>query len=484
MNIHSKKHNKLQRDIRRWWQYEDPFAERPNQALVYRDDSDYKVVIAGRRWGKTVLGCCWAINIARKSDEGLVWIMGQTAREVKKYYLKPIKERLRYLGFNVDEDPNHEIDVKFKMGNDPVIELKNIHGNWSTIELKSYNNEAALVGSGLDGLLMDEFRYMRDPDTFNEQLFPSLTDRDGKLLIISTPHGRDYLFNLYMMGQDVKNNPLYNSDWKSWVFDSYDNVYIKDKIDKMRKTMPPALFRQEYLCDFNVTSDTVYVEYNYEIHGVKNIQIDYSLPLLLSFDFNRKLMTTTVSQIRDGVKEAYINEHGIKIKEQDKVINVIKSINTTNTWTKQQCEEIHRWLREIKWTGDIILYGDASGHHQSSQSEDTNWEIIERYFNRTNDYHNYETSNPKVEKRVDAVNMKLCNMSGEIGIFVDIDNALPIIKDFEQMTRDESGKIEKEKLEKQGYNHNVENFGYMVWKEFPINEEIDEPLWMNAEAFI
>ena len=194
-------------------------------------------------------------------------------------------------------------------------------------------------------------------------------------------------------------------------------------------------------------------------------------------------MTTTISQIRDGLKVSYTNENDIEIQEQEKVINVVKSINTTNTWTKPHCEEIHRWLRDIKWTGDIILYGDASGHHQSSQSEDTNWEIIDKFFNRANDYHNYETSNPRVEKRVDAVNMKLCNMDGEIGIFVDVDNALPLVKDFEQITRDKSGKIEKEKLEKQGYNHNIENFGYMVWKEFPISDELDEPIWMSESVF-
>lgn len=484
LSISTRLKNAEKRDIRRWWNYRDIFEDRPHQKEIFLDKRRFKVVIAGRRWGKTVLGTEWLIKKAIESDEGLCWALAQNLATVKKYYLRPIKERLKYLGFNVSQDKDKEFDCEIKYGNAPEIRIKNKFGNWSTIEFMSYNQDDAIVGRGLDALLLDEFRFMKKPEIFQEHLFPCLTDRHGELLIISTPHGRDNLYNLYWLG-NKKENPKSDTSWKSWLFTSYDNQYIKDEIEEVKRTMPNDKFRQEFLCEFDVVQDRVYNEFDYLTH-VKKLKLDDSLPLNISWDFNKRIMTTTISQIVDGKKEPYLNEKGKLIEEQDKVIHALYSFNTTgDTNTQRHCKQLLQWLQEKNWTNDIIMYGDATGKMGSANSNSSSWTIIENMFSHIpNVFYANENSNPLREDRVDAVNAKLKNVENKIGIFLDEDNCQPLIKDFEQVDRDKSGKIRKEYWEKLDYNHNADNFGYMVEVEFPVNIEDLSDVWINSNMFV
>lgn len=473
------------RDIRRWWLYKNVFEDRPSQQEVFYDDTRFKVIIAGRRWGKTVLGTEWIIKKAYEADEGLCWVLAQNLATVKKYYLRPIKERLKYLGFNISNDKDKEFDCEIKYGNAPEIRIKNKFGNWSTIEFMSYNQDDAIVGRGLDALLLDEFRFMKRPEIFDEHLFPCLADRHGELLIISTPHGRDTLYNLYWLGNKSE-NPNSDKNWRSWKYTSYDNQYLKNEIDELKRTMPNDKFRQEFLCDFDVVTDRVYNEFDYLTH-VTNLKLDYTLPLNISWDFNKRIMTTTISQIVDGKKEPYLNSKGILIEEQDKVINALYSFNTTgDTNTFRHCKKLIQWLTDINWTGDVVMYGDATGKTGHASSNTNSWTIIENMFAfKKNVYFANENSNPQREDRVDAVNAKLKTVENKIGIFLDEENCQPLIKDMEQIDRDKSGRIRKEYWEKLGYNHSVENFGYMVECEFPVNNN-DElaNVWVNSDMFV
>jgi hypothetical protein len=198
------------------------------QIEIYNDPHRFKVVCCGRRFGKTRMCSYITIVKALSKPEQVVWIVSpkyaQTAimwRMIKKYlpkaYVKDIKE------------------------GELVIELI----NGSTIWAKSADNPDALVGEGLDLLIMDEAARVK-PDAWEIALQPALSDRQGEAIFISTPKGKNWFYNIYLRG-------LSHEEYKSFNYPSVANTTIQNfakEIEARRQTTPELIFRQEYLAEF------------------------------------------------------------------------------------------------------------------------------------------------------------------------------------------------------------------------------------------
>ena len=499
--IHNKKlianRQPVHRDLRAWWKYKNVFAERPEQAEIFFDDSPNKVVVCGRRWGKSVLMDETAIHYAMTIDNAVCWIVGPNNPLARPVHWDKIKYRLEYLGYNIyarkDMPRNctvHDASMH--------IELLNLHGGWSHIYVKSAVKEESLVGSGLDFLGIDEFRYL-PMGLFEEQLYPSLTDRNGKLLITSTANGRDELYDLYMRGNNSYDT--YIPGWKSWLYWTETNPYVPmQKVKEAQRTSPPKVFEQEYHCNFDTAQGLLYYNFDPTRH-LKELEINYDLPLNLSFDFNFGLQTTTVSQIVAGdveynalklkLKEAQISDNPNKeeikylqqqiadypIKEQEYVINVIKTINTKNCWIDTHCENILKWLRGIQWTRQIYFYGDYTGSYRGSATPTNNWSIIKSKFAEYNPRLLLSPA-PVEEVRYDAFNKKLLDIvDDEIGIYfnnkklsefssIEQYETKAMVKDLTGIFTEADGHLNKRKWEKKGLTHNSDNLGYLILKEF------------------
>ncbi len=176
--------------------------------------------------------CAYIVIIqALLKEERVIWIVSpkyaQTAimwRMIKKYlpkqYIKDIKE------------------------GELVIELV----NGSTIWAKSADNPDALVGEGLDLLIMDEAARVK-PDAWEVALQPALSDKKGSAIFISTPKGKNWFYNLYLMGN---NEELY-PEYKSFNYPSFANTTIEgftDEVLRRKETTPELIFRQEYMAEF------------------------------------------------------------------------------------------------------------------------------------------------------------------------------------------------------------------------------------------
>lgn len=125
-----------------------------------------------------------------------------------------------------------------------VIELL----NGSTIWAKSADNPDALVGEGLDLLIMDEAARVK-PDAWEVALQPALSDKQGSAIFISTPKGKNWFYNLYLMGTNESQYPEY----KSFNYPSYCNTTIEgfaEEIERRKETTPELIFRQEYMAEF------------------------------------------------------------------------------------------------------------------------------------------------------------------------------------------------------------------------------------------
>ena len=118
--------------------------------------------------------------------------------------------------------------------------------------MRSADNPDSLRGEGLDFVVLDEFAYM-PPVTWPEVIRPSLSDRQGKALFISTPRGRNYFWELYQRG--IRGD----GEWMSWQLPTSANPYIDPReIEAARVELPEIIFRQEYLAEFIDNSGSVF----------------------------------------------------------------------------------------------------------------------------------------------------------------------------------------------------------------------------------
>lgn len=115
--------------------------------------------------------------------------------------------------------------------------------NGSSLQFFSAERYDNIRGFTFDYLICDEFAFM-DEAAWTEVLRATVLVRGKKILLISTPKGKNHFYHLYQLdGQ--------NEQYKSFTATSYDNPLINPtEIDDARKTLPDHVFRQEYLAEF------------------------------------------------------------------------------------------------------------------------------------------------------------------------------------------------------------------------------------------
>ena len=195
------------------------------QLEIQRDPRRFKIVRAGRRFGKTKLG---VREIVRYGLEGgRAWWVAPTYK-----LAKPGWRDLRYLA---DQIPGAEVrrgsmEILFPGGAEAAI--------------RTAQDPSNLRAEGLDYVVLDEAAYQPE-DVWWESLRPTLIDHAGDALFISTPAGvQGWLYELWRAHE---NNP----DWGLHHYSSYDNPFLdKAELDGLREEMGELLFAQEIMGEF------------------------------------------------------------------------------------------------------------------------------------------------------------------------------------------------------------------------------------------
>lgn len=102
-------------------------------------------------------------------------------------------------------------------------------------------------------VIVDECAHIRGlEDIWTQELRPSLSDRKGGAVFISTPYGYNYFHTLYAMG-------LNGGEWQSWKYPTATNPRIDPaEIETARMELPEIIFRQEYLAEFITSEGAVF----------------------------------------------------------------------------------------------------------------------------------------------------------------------------------------------------------------------------------
>jgi len=160
----------------------------------------------------------------------MVWVVAPTLDLADKVY--------REIGIAVAERLRHRV-VEMK-AHDKRLVLRNIGGGISEVRAKTADNPVSLLGEGLDFLIVDECARLR-PTIWSSYLSQRLIDKDGSALLISTPRGKGFFYDMWRRGQDGR-DPHY----ESWNAPSWQNPHLKrELIDAERERLPERVFAQE-----------------------------------------------------------------------------------------------------------------------------------------------------------------------------------------------------------------------------------------------
>lgn len=401
------------------------------QREVVSDRHRFKVVVAGRRWGKTQTS---KIQILTKAAEPhrLIWYVAPTYTMARSILWEELKESV----------PREWIDTvnETRM----TIRLK----NRTRIELKGADKPDTLRGVGLHYIILDECQDMK-PDTWYKVLRPTLASTRGEVLFIGTPKSFNWLYDLYMLGQrgDVyvdKAGRRRVNQWKSWQFPTITSPFIPaEEIEAARTDMDDKSFKQEFEASFETMSGRVYHPFDRRTH-IGDHPFNPRLPIWVGQDFNIDPMSSIILQPQENGEIWAVAEV------------VLRGSNTQET-----ADELGR--RFFRWQKQITLYPDPAGAQRSHTRGESDLQILrDAGFSRIK----YRRKAPRVADRINAVNRMLKSANGLIRLRVDR-NCKHMIDALEQ-TIYKPGSREVDKS--MGIEHIADALGYCIDLEFPVRE--------------
>jgi phage FluMu gp28-like protein len=190
-----------------------------NQQVILDNSARFRVVMCGRRFGKSELSQIEIISEALRGR--FVAYITPTYKLAKTFFEK----LTQIVPFPANKS---ELIIQFPTG--------------GMVEFFTGERLDNLRGRKFHLVVIDEASFIPNlEDGWLNSIRPTLTDYKGRALFLSTPKGKNYFYSLFM-----KND----GDWKSFKFTTYDNPYIdKTEIDDARSQLPSAVFEQEYMAN-------------------------------------------------------------------------------------------------------------------------------------------------------------------------------------------------------------------------------------------
>lgn len=395
------------------------------QAIVARSPARFRVICAGRRWGKTRGSAVELLRAAMSKPKALVW------------YVAPSYTMARDIMWDqlVDLVPKRLVKKK----NETKLSMKLING--SVIHLKGADKPDSLRGRGLDFCVLDEYQDFK-PGSWEKVIYPTLTDKRGRALVIGTPKSYNHFYDLYMKGQDPE-----KKDWASWQFPTITSPFIaKAEIEAARENLDEKTFRQEFEASFETMSGRVYYPFTRKTH-VGSFPFDPKLPLLVGQDFNVDPMCSAIMQFHRDTGEMWI----------------VDEIYMKASNTAEVADELERkyWRH---FTGNkIALYPDPAGKQRSSARGESDLQVFKE---KGMNHIYFRKKHPLVADRVNAVNSMLMTANGKIRLRVN-SSCKKVIESLEQtIYLPNSREVDK----RHGAEHMADAIGYPIEFLFPVSK--------------
>lgn len=395
------------------------------QQTIAEDPHRFRVVVAGRRFGKTHLAIRELAWHAKEPGKE-VWYVAPTYRMARTIVWRKLKNRLQDLNW-VTKTNESDLSILLK--------------NNSTISLKGADNYDSLRGVGLDFICLDEFADI-DPEAWFETLRPTLSDKQGKALFIGTPKGiGNWAYEIF------QNNLEDPENWSSYQYTTVDGGNVPEsEIEQARRDLDERTFRQEYLASFETFAGRIYYAFE-RAHNVRKYEGPTPDSVYVGMDFNIDPCSAVIAA-----------------KFGD-TLHIIDEVRIFSSNTNEMAQELKTRFPKSK----IWVYPDPAGNQRkTSAGGQTDITILAN----AGFVVKAPRSHTPVRDRINAVNSRLCDSTGIRHLFVD-PKCKYTIEGLERQTYKEgSSQPDKDS----GYDHLNDALGYMCDYLFPVKRDVDPEL--------
>lgn len=252
------------------------------QRVVHYNSARHRVLVNGRRWGKTLAGAkeaeCMAYVKNFLGMPQIGWIIGPEYSDCEKEF-RVVYDSLRALGVD-------QLSTKFSNN----VENGNMHikTKWGfDLQCRSARHPESLVGEGLDFVLLVEGgRHKRK--MWGDYVRPALSDKRGWSLTSGVPEGaseNSLLYSLFLRGQDPTKTSWTSMQMPSWTNDivfpggRYDPEILEAKDD-----LTDDEFDRQYGAQFVESVGRVMKEWDDDDH-IRDLTYNPKWPLYAAVDF-------------------------------------------------------------------------------------------------------------------------------------------------------------------------------------------------------
>lgn len=407
---------------------------RPMQGRIFQDRRRFRVVLAGRRGGKTVLG---AVEIARGASE----------RKGVYYYVAPTYRMAKDIAW----DTYKAIIPKrwVRKTNESSLRIDLING--SSVYLKGSDGDPdALRGPALSGVVLDECSFQQEY-TWRSVLRPALSDRNGWGFFTTTPSpegtaGWFYELILLLKQADLADPGLERLDPQQWSLYEYTSLQGGNiplaEIEEARRTLAPEVFEREY--EAKILSNTGLVASCFSMLNVDStISDNEDLQLYVGIDFNNDPLTAVCANIiRDNGRPAELR--------------VFAELALKNATTWDLADVLFERFGENR---RIIACPDPTGKRKQTSGVGVSDHQILRKAGITV----YAPESPyNTADGIRAVNAALRTADGEVHTKIH-PSCRELIKSFRTLGYAEGTRMPNKKL---GVDHSFDAFKYLVLGKF------------------
>ena len=200
----------------------------PKQSIIAASPAKRKILVAGRRFGKTTLFSRVACDAFLQGKRVLE--AAPVAKQTNAFWTRT----KRYLR------PLTDSGVAKKWDTDRVIEMGEGH-----IQAQTAFDADTLRGDWADVLLLDEYSFM-DESAWTVVGAPMLLDKDGEAWFAFTPNRRNHAFRLY--SQAISDE---SGTWAYIHGTSYDNPHLSaEALENITSDMTEDMIQQEIMAEF------------------------------------------------------------------------------------------------------------------------------------------------------------------------------------------------------------------------------------------
>ena len=410
-----------------------PHAGQKKLHFPDKDTARFFVMVCGRRFGKTTSSAMEATYYASQPNKK-IWLVGLSYDKADLMFREVWQKMVIGRSNDIERASEKERFIKFKWG--------------TTVEAKSADNPDSLVGEGLDLLIMDEVAKMKRK-IWDMYLSPTLSDRKGKAIFITTPEGFNWIYDLFLLG---KADDL----WESHQAPTWDNnvVFPDGKKDSFlierKRNMSKELYEQEYGAMFTSFEGRVYpfdraldmgeFPYNPNFPTFCSIDFGFRMPAAIWFQTHMVGGLTHINVIDEIVHKANI--------KTDEFAEMISSK--------------HYNVREY--------YGDPAGMQAQGQSGLGDIEIFRRKGIQVRSIR--DKVSRSIASGVSHVRGFIENAQGQRFVHLD-KKCMGLAEDLENYRYPESGEgkdLKPDPVKDGRHDHSMDAFRYFFLNRFPIRQ--------------